>query len=108
MNSSIPLPGVWSKQRRLFWWRLRELVRYRELVRNLVTSELKARYKNSTLGFIWSLLNPLGMMLVFTVVFGVLQPNNQLEKYPLFLLCGLLPWNFFSARCDGQYQQHCQ
>jgi ABC-type polysaccharide/polyol phosphate export permease len=78
--------------------RLRELVRYRELVRNLVASELKARYKNSVLGFVWSLLNPLGMMLVFTVVFGVLQQgNNQIEKYPLFLLCGLLPWNYFQS-----------
>lgn len=78
------------------FWRLRELYRYRELLRNLVASELKARYKNSVLGFFWSLLNPLFMMLVFTVVFGVLSPNQTIEKYPLFLLCGLLPWNFFS------------
>jgi ABC-type polysaccharide/polyol phosphate export permease len=74
-----------------------ELLRYRELVRNLVASELKARYKNSVLGFVWSLLNPLAMMLVFTVVFGVLWPNQQMDKYPIFLLCGLLPWNYFSA-----------
>ncbi len=76
-------------------------MRYRELVRNLVTSELKARYKNSVLGFVWSLLNPLGMMLVFTIVFGTLLPNNTVDKYPLFLLCGLLPWNFFSAAVMG-------
>ena len=77
--------------------RLRELVRYRDLIRNLVVSEIKTRYKNSILGFVWSLLNPLAMMLVFTVVFGVLWPNQQMEKYPIFLLCGLLPWNFFAA-----------
>lgn len=77
--------------------RLRELMRYRDLIRNLVVSEIKARYKNSILGFVWSLLNPLAMMLVFTIVFGVLWPNQQIEKYPIFLLCGLLPWNFFSA-----------
>jgi ABC-type polysaccharide/polyol phosphate export permease len=76
--------------------RLYELYRYRELIRNLVVSDLKGRYKNSVLGFVWSLLNPLGMMLVFTIVFGVLAPNQQIEKYPLFLLCGLLPWNYFS------------
>ena len=76
--------------------RLQELWRYRGLVRNLVVSELKVRYKNSALGFVWSLLNPLGMMVVFTVVFGVLWPNNMIEKYPLFLLCGLLPWNYFA------------
>ncbi len=77
--------------------RLRELIRYRELIVNLTIRELKARYKSSVLGFFWSLLNPLGMMLVFTVVFTVMQPNNQIEKFPIFLLCGLLPWNFFSA-----------
>jgi ABC-type polysaccharide/polyol phosphate export permease len=77
--------------------RLHEVVRYRDLIRNLVVSEVKSRYKNSVLGFVWSLLNPLAMMLVFTVVFGVLWPNQQVENYPIFLLCGLLPWNFFSA-----------
>lgn len=77
--------------------RLRELVRYRDLIRNLVVSEVKTRYKNSVLGFVWSLLNPLAMMLVYSVVFGVLWPNQQVQNYPIFLLCGLLPWNFFSA-----------
>jgi len=62
-----------------------------------VVRELKARYKNSVLGFFWSLLNPLGMMLVFMVVFGVFMPNNDLEHYPIFLLCGLLPWNCFQV-----------
>lgn len=77
--------------------RLRELIRYRDLIRNLVVGEVKTRYKNSVLGFVWSLLNPLAMMLVFTVVFGVLWPNEQVENFPIFLLCGLLPWNFFAA-----------
>lgn len=81
--------------------RLQEVLRYRGLIRNLVVSELKIRYKNSALGFVWSLLNPLGMMVVFTVVFGVLWPNNQIEKYPLFLLCGLLPWNYFAASVNS-------
>ncbi len=77
--------------------RLRELFQYRDLVRNLVVGEVKTRYRNSILGFVWSLLNPLGMMLVFTLFFGVLWPNHKIEKYPLFVLCGLLPWNYFSA-----------
>lgn len=81
--------------------RLRELYQYRELIRNLVVSELKARYKNSVFGFFWSLLNPLGMMLVFTLIFGFLVPNVQIEKYPLFLLCGLLPWNYFATSVTG-------
>jgi len=77
--------------------RLRELFRYRDLIRNLVISEVKTRYKSSVLGFVWSLLNPLAMMLVFTIVFGVLWPNQTVKNYPIFLLCGLLPWNFFAA-----------
>jgi lipopolysaccharide transport system permease protein len=81
--------------------RLRELVQYRELIRNLVVSELKTRYKNSVFGFFWSLLNPLGMMLVFTLIFGILTPNVQIQKYPLFLLCGLLPWNYFATSVTG-------
>jgi lipopolysaccharide transport system permease protein len=54
---------------------LLELVQYRELILNLIIRELKARYKSSALGFLWSLLNPLGMMLVFTFVFTVMWPN---------------------------------
>lgn len=96
-SSDIPVPNSQRQRRPSLGRRLRELFRYRELIRNLVVSELKARYKNSVLGFIWSLLNPLGMMLVFTVVFGVLWPNQRIEKYPIFLLCGLLPWNYFST-----------
>lgn len=92
-NAAGRRPSVWN--------RVRELYRYRELLRNLVVSDLKARYKNSVFGFFWSLLNPLGMMLVFTLVFGLLTPNVTIEKYPLFLLCGLLPWNYFSTSVQG-------
>ena len=83
--------------RQNFGQRLVTLYQARELIYNLVQRELKARYKNSVLGFVWSLLNPLGMMVVFTIVFSVLMPNNSVPNYPIFLLCGLLPWNFFSA-----------
>lgn len=86
---------------REFAARMGELVRYRSLIYNLVLRELKTRYKNSVLGFFWSLLNPLGMMLVFTVVFQFLNPRSDIEKYPIFLLCGLLPWNFFSMSVLG-------
>lgn len=83
-------------QRLYIFERFRELVRCRELVFYLVMRELKARYKNSVLGFLWSLLNPLGMMLVFTVVFTVMMPS-KIDRFPVFLLCGLLPWNYFST-----------
>ncbi len=74
-----------------------ELVRYRELLRNLVIRDLKVRYKNSVLGFLWSLLNPLMMMVIFTVVFTIMLPNNTIDRFPVFVLCALLPWNFFSS-----------
>lgn len=74
-----------------------DLWRYRNSLYHLTSRELKARYKNTMLGFFWSLLNPLGMMLVFTAVFTVFLPNNTIENYPLFVLCGILPWNFLSA-----------
>lgn len=79
-------------------WRARwdDLVDYRYLLRNLVVRDLKARYKNSVLGILWSVLNPLFLMIVFTVLFSVLA-NNQIRQYPIFVLVGLIPWNFFSG-----------
>jgi len=75
--------------------RLTELIRYRELIKNLVIRDLKVRYKSSLLGFLWSLLNPLAMMTVFTIVFTFMMPDNSIPKFPVFVLCALLPWNFF-------------
>lgn len=77
--------------------RIVELYRFRDLLYYLVVRELKARYKGSLLGFLWTLVNPLLMMLVFTAVFTIITPNNTVPQYPVFLLCGLLPWNFFNA-----------
>lgn len=81
--------------------KIAELTRYRELVKNLVLRDLKARYKNSVLGFLWSLLNPLLTMIVFTVVFTFMMPNNRIAKFPVFVLCALLPWNFFQTALMG-------
>jgi len=75
--------------------RLIELRGYRELLKNLVIRDLKVRYKNSALGILWSLLNPLAMMGVFTLVFTLMMPNNTIQKFPVFVLCALLPWNLF-------------
>lgn len=75
---------------------LRELWQYRELLRNLVMRDVKVRYKNSILGIAWSWLNPLLMMVVYTIFFTILMRNSDFPHYPVFLLCGLLPWNFFS------------
>lgn len=81
--------------------KLAELWQYRELVYNLTVRDLKVRYKNSVLGIAWSLLNPLLMMLVFTLVYTVMLGQSNQHDYPAFILCGLLPWNFFSATIMG-------
>jgi ABC-2 type transport system permease protein len=72
----------------------------RELLANLVRKELKVRYKNSVLGFAWSLLNPAMLMVVYTLVFQVVLKNG-LPYFPIFLLSGLLAWNLFSASLAG-------
>ncbi len=73
------------------------LAHYRFLIYNLVVRDLKSRYRNSVLGFLWSLLNPLGMMLVFTIISPMLFRDYTIENYPVFLLSGILAWNYFSA-----------
>lgn len=68
---------------------------YSELVRNLTVKEFKLRYRNSALGFFWSLLNPLLMMIILTLVFSTLL-RAGIENFPVFLLTALLAWRFFS------------
>jgi lipopolysaccharide transport system permease protein len=77
-----------------------ELYQFRELIKNLVIRDLKVRYRNSALGVLWSLLNPLLMTLVFTVVFTFMLPNN-IQAYPVFFMAGFLPWSFFAATVSG-------
>lgn len=73
-----------------------EIYRFRYFLRNMVVRDLKVRYKGSALGFLWSLMNPLLMMLVLSLVFSVAF-KISMPHYPIFLLCGLLPWNFFAV-----------
>jgi ABC-type polysaccharide/polyol phosphate export permease len=79
----------------------------RELLSNLVLRELRGKYKGTALGWFWSLLNPLAATLIFTVVFGAIlkiTPTvgaNGVQNYTLFLLCALLPWNFFNGVVNG-------
>ncbi len=75
--------------------RFRDVWKYRELLGNLVRRELKVRYKDSFLGFLWTLLNPLLYLGVFSVVFGVVLDAGA-PRYGLLLLSGLLVWNLFS------------
>ncbi len=80
---------------------LREFFRYRELIRNLTARDLKVRYRNSLLGFLWAWGNPILMTLVFTTVFKILL-NSEVTRFPLFIMIGWLVWSFTtSAIGDG-------
>jgi len=76
---------------------MRDIYRYRDLVFALVARELKVRYRRSAIGFAWTMLQPLLMMLVLQVVFNSLFRFRLDEgNYPVFALAGILFWNFFS------------
>jgi ABC-type polysaccharide/polyol phosphate export permease len=78
-------------------FKLREAFSYQYLLKNLVMRDVKVRYKNSLLGILWSLLNPLLMMLVYTILFTILIPSSNIRVFPIFILVGLIPWNFFTG-----------
>jgi lipopolysaccharide transport system permease protein len=82
-------------------WRLLdmgELWRYRELVYFLLWRELKVRYKQTVIGGAWAVLQPLGMMVVFSLVFSrLLNVPSESVAYPVFAYVALLPWTFFST-----------
>jgi ABC-type polysaccharide/polyol phosphate export permease len=75
------------------------LVRYRALIESLVSRELKARYRGSVLGFLWSFVNPLLLLLTYTFVFTIILPNRQpdIQPYFIFLFCGILPWTWLQG-----------
>ena len=75
---------------------LRDLLDHRDLLLLLVRKDLRAKYKGTALGFLWSLLNPLLMMAVYALVYSFLF-RFSMPRYPIFLLSGLLAWNAFSA-----------
>jgi lipopolysaccharide transport system permease protein len=79
---------------------LRELYQYRGLLLSLTQRELKARYRGSVLGFLWTFLNPTLQMLVYTLLFSVYM-RQQIEHYTYFLFIGLLPWIWFSSSVAG-------
>jgi lipopolysaccharide transport system permease protein len=74
-----------------------DLVRYRELFANLFRRDFQAKYKGSVLGILWSLLNPLALLGVYLLVFGLLWQGDDIPHYPLYLLAGLVCWIFFST-----------
>ena len=75
---------------------LKSLYEYRELLKTSISKDVRGKYKNSVLGILWSFLNPLLQIAVYAIVFPLIMKSN-LPNYTVFLCCGLIPWNFFSA-----------
>ncbi len=82
-----------------FW----DIIQYRDLVFQLVRRDIVARYKRSLLGITWTMLQPLGMMLVLTLVFS--QLFNRIDGYAAYVLGGMMPWIFFSQTTTAAIQE---
>lgn len=73
----------------------KEIYAYREMYKNMVKRDLRTRYKASVLGFLWTFINPLLQLTVYSVVFSFIMRMN-IAKFPMFLFVALLPWIFFA------------
>lgn len=90
----------WPEERKL--GALRILWQHRELIQSLTLRDIRSRYKQSVLGIAWALLQPLAMMLVYTVVFSHIARIDTGEiPYPVFSYIALLPWTFFAGGLTG-------
>lgn len=76
--------------------RIKEIYNYREMIAMLIRRDLRGRYKGSALGFLWTFLNPLLQLVVFTVVFSTIL-RMGIQRYYLFLFVAQIPWGFFSS-----------
>lgn len=78
----------------------RDLITFRYAIYNLISSNLRARYRRSAIGFLWSLLNPLFSMAIMSIVFSTVF-QNKIEHYSIYIFSGLLPWNLISSSIVG-------
>ena len=79
---------------------LKELYAYRQMIISLVRKDLRGRYKGSVLGFLWTFINPLFQLIVYTIVFSYILKSG-IDKYYLYLFVALIPWIFFSSSITG-------
>ena len=80
----------------LFRQRLLNSWKYKDLLKQLVMRDIKLKYRRSFLGYLWSVLNPLLVMIVMTVVFSTMFSRN-IENFPVYLFCGQLMFNFMNT-----------
>jgi len=79
----------------------KEIYNYRQMIYSLVKKDLRGRYKGSVLGFLWTFINPLLQLVVYSVVFSSVMRVTNVDKYYLFLFVVLIPWNFFQSSILG-------
>ena len=79
---------------------LENFKKYLPLLQQFVKRDFKTKYRRSVLGILWSVLNPLGMMLVMTVVFSHLF-RAGIENFPVYLMCGQLVFNFYNEASNS-------
>lgn len=79
---------------------LQELYSYREMMYNLVRKDLRTRYKGSFLGFLWTFINPLLQLIIYTIVFSTIMRVN-VDKFYIYLFVALIPWIFFTTSIQG-------
>jgi ABC-2 type transport system permease protein len=95
MTRQTDIPFYDSAQQQTAWLdELLQTLRYKDLIIHLIKRDITARYKRSVLGIAWTMLNPLGMMIIMTAVFSGLF--DSVEGYAAYILSGLIMWNFFS------------
>ena len=80
--------------------RIKNIYAYRDMIFSLVRRELRGRYKGSVLGFLWTYINPLCQVVVYSAVFSVIF-RVEIEKFYLYLIIGMMPWTFFSSSVQG-------
>ena len=78
----------------------KEIYQYRQMIFSLVKKDLRGRYKGSVLGFLWTFINPLMQLVVYTFVFTYIMKAG-IDKYYLYLFVALIPWIFFSSSITG-------
>lgn len=79
----------------------KELYAYREMIFSLVRRDLVGKYKKSFLGFLWTFVDPLLQLLVYTAVFTIIMPMKGIDKFYLHLFVALIPWGFFASCLTG-------
>lgn len=79
----------------------KELYAYREMIFSLVRRDLVGKYKKSFLGFLWTFVDPLLQLLVYTLVFTTIMPMKGIDKFYLHLFVALIPWGFFASCLTG-------